>query len=79
LALAPAKQRKLILAAQHFLAQHPVLESLPCRFDVALVQYRQAPQAQARPLPSPLGLGQYCSWQGYEVCLQDYLVGAFEG
>ncbi|PPU98028.1 YraN family protein [Xanthomonas populi] len=28
------KRRKLVLAAQLFLAYHPVLATLPCRFDV---------------------------------------------
>ena len=30
----PAKQRRLIRAAQRYLAAHPELASLPCRFDV---------------------------------------------
>ena len=29
-----AKQRRLIVAAQHFLLSHPQLQSAPCRFDV---------------------------------------------
>lgn len=78
LAIVSAKQQKLVMAAQDFLARHPALDSWPCRFDVALVQYRQNPQAQSYQLPLHLGLGQYVPWQGYEVCLQDYLLGAFE-
>jgi len=29
-----AKQRRLIVAAQHFLLSHPQLQNAPCRFDV---------------------------------------------
>ena len=32
------KQRKLILAAQHFLLNSPQLQALPCRFDVVGVE-----------------------------------------
>ena len=37
LSIAPKKQQKLWRAATEFLADHPDLERLPCRFDVALV------------------------------------------
>lgn len=30
----PAKQRKLLLAARHWLATHPLHARLPCRFDI---------------------------------------------
>lgn len=30
----PAKQRKLLVAARHWLATHPVQARLPCRFDI---------------------------------------------
>jgi putative endonuclease len=38
LAVTPVKQAKLLFTAQMFLATHPQLAQLPCRFDVALVQ-----------------------------------------
>ena len=37
------KQRKLLLAAQLFLQQHPALATLPCRFDV--IEASGAPDA----------------------------------
>lgn len=42
LAITPAKQQKLILASQAFLASHPALETYNCRFDVALVTHKRA-------------------------------------
>ncbi|MBV5257766.1 YraN family protein [Synechococcus moorigangaii CMS01] len=39
LAITPAKQRKTIQAALHFLGEFPEYESYSCRFDVALVTY----------------------------------------
>jgi putative endonuclease len=35
--ITPAKQRRLILAASHFLQQRPAYASMPCRFDVVAV------------------------------------------
>src|SRR5690606_38709206 len=35
-----SKQRRLILAAQHYLLQHPEYASLPCRFDVIAIGER---------------------------------------
>jgi putative endonuclease len=34
--ITPAKQARIILAARHFLARHPI--DAPCRFDVVLIQ-----------------------------------------
>ncbi|MEE3715960.1 YraN family protein [Tumidithrix elongata RA019] len=41
LAITLRKQQKLYKAATEFLVQHPDLETLPCRFDVALVRYQR--------------------------------------
>ena len=36
--ITPAKQRRVVRAAEHFLARHPHLQQRPCRFDAVGVQ-----------------------------------------
>jgi putative endonuclease len=86
LAITAQKQAKLLKTAQLFLAKHPHLAELPCRFDVALVQYRQIHQpsvilaeqgaAIAQALPIPV-LGQPFSLGNTQLTLADYLEAAF--
>ena len=93
LAITPTKQAKLQRAAQLFLAEHPYLASLPCRFDVALVNCQRLSQrsrcgnsslspsaetiSQATQLPS-IELGQPIVVAGYRLILQDYIQSAFD-
>ncbi len=48
LAITPKKQNKLWRTAQFFLKKHPQLRSMPCRFDVALVQCQGKPTGPKR-------------------------------
>ncbi|MCU0552645.1 MAG: YraN family protein [Leptolyngbya sp. Prado105] len=64
LAITSAKQRKIIIAAQLFLLQHPDLATLPCRFDVALVRKRGNPKTSPHLTKN-------------QFALQDYICDAF--
>lgn len=91
LALTPQKQAKLGRTAQLFLAQHPELANLPCRFDVALVccqRSRSILKAEASPatfsainsppsMPSLQLQSSRNQLKGYQFTLQAYLESAF--
>lgn len=83
LAITAAKQQKLVLAAQFYLADFPDLAELACRFDVALVSSRtcsglasSAPDSSGQV--EPICLNQPVRVGAYQLTLQHYLAGAFE-
>lgn len=88
LAITPQKQAKLWQTAQFYLTTYPDLAEHPCRFDVALVQYRKLPNTQQSQLAhrkaatgllsSPVQLGQAITISGYQLVLQEYLASAFD-
>ncbi|MDS3862176.1 YraN family protein [Thermosynechococcaceae cyanobacterium BACA0444] len=78
MAITPAKQRKIIHTAQLFLEQYPDYAALPCRFDVALVQYQSITNTQNFHLPLPTPGLEFLGQRGpYRFFLLDYLTDAF--
>lgn len=78
MAITPTKQRKIIHTAQLFLDQYPAYAALPCRFDVALVQYQSIRNGENRHLSlSTAGLETIGQWGLYRFFLLDYLTDAF--
>jgi putative endonuclease len=86
LAITPTKQAKLWKTARLFLAKHPHLAEVPCRFDVALVTVREFPNPQRQALKTlinhesqaPIALREPFTLDGYQLTLHTYLESAFE-
>ncbi|WP_088890310.1 YraN family protein [Leptolyngbya ohadii] len=83
LSITPQKQAKLWQAAELFLADHPHLADLPCRFDIALLSCKPVRSTIKRSsesqlsLPLVIELGQAIVFGGFELTLQQYIVNAF--
>jgi putative endonuclease len=75
LAIASRKQKKLIHAANLFMAAHPHWVDRAYRFDVALVHCRPATAtSSSAAIPSPL---YRIITQGYQLSLHTYIDNAF--
>ena len=77
------KQEKIIQTASLYLAKHPQLAELPCRFDVALVGYRKLNEPVDRSSVNfqqinQLNLGQPVEIDRYQLVLINYLQSAFD-
>lgn len=77
------KQQKIIQTASLYLAQHPQLAELPCRFDVALVRYHKLNEPADCSLINfqqitRLNLGQPVEIDRYQLVLVNYLQSAFD-
>jgi len=92
LSITPQKQAKLWQAAQLFLAEHPHLADLPCRFDIALLSCKPVRSSVKRSitpngevlrsdsqlsLPLMVEMGHPIVFNGYELTLRQYIVNAF--
>ncbi|KRH96824.1 MULTISPECIES: YraN family protein [Cylindrospermopsis] len=69
------KQRKILIAAEMFLAKHPDKADYSCRFDVASVFYKKSIPKKQVIQPKALAS---LSTQEYEFILWDYIESAFD-
>ena len=77
LSVTAQKQAKLWQAARLFLAKHPELAHLPCRFDIALVCRQQLRKKKGDQ--QPLDQSTYpIPGTTQQLILQDYIPAAFE-
>ncbi|MCT7951241.1 YraN family protein [Ancylothrix sp. C2] len=81
-AITPQKQAKLGQAAALFLADHPVLANVACRFDVALVSCQQMPYKQHRhreatSLNVSVNPGEPVLNENFHLTLVEYIESAF--
>lgn len=76
-AITAQKQAKIWRTAAFFLARYPAKANYICRFDVAIVSYRKISTAPDEIIfvPEPVPI---LTKLGYELKLQDYILGAFE-
>ena len=77
------KQQKIVQTASLYLAKHPQLAELPCRFDVALVRYSKLsepvdPSSIDFQQITQLNLGQPVVCDRYQLVLANYLRSAFD-
>lgn len=82
LSITESKQEKLCLAAEMFLSDRSKtlpLADYPCRFDVALVNYRAIYRDMAHKGARPLivELGRPVAVESYEFVLKEYIQSAF--
>ena len=82
-AIDSTKQQRIVQTASLYLAKHPQLAELPCRFDVALVRYRQLSKSVDDSLSNfqqvtQLTLGQSIVFDRYQLVLANYLLSAFD-
>ncbi|TBR59075.1 hypothetical protein B4U84_24825 [Westiellopsis prolifica IICB1] len=76
-AIASSKQVKLWRTAQMFLVTHPDQADYPCRFDVAIVSYRQISTKFSKDKFQEKNLiSSYMA--GYKLTLQEYIPAAFD-
>lgn len=83
LAVNRSKQQKIIRTASLFLAKHPQLAELPCRFDVALVSYQISNKSLSRNTSdiqqaTCLDLGRAIVVGQYQLTFENYLLSAFD-